>query len=203
MRRIDDEDDDDMVRDGESVRVPVFLVDTVRFQDGEPHFVRAVDEGGKSASLADLDTARDAARAARDAWIKQTCDAWRTPSRDAAEPAAAEALLTRHLRDKPDDDGAPDPGDVAAVERRRLTERGAEAQRERDTAWQQYKDRLSNAWRGRAYPREAGAAERNETQLEAWRKPGARPGVHQDATNDSAAAYAAYVERIGRAWRAT
>jgi hypothetical protein len=28
---------------------------------------------------------RDAVRAARSAWVKQMCDAWRTPSRDAAE----------------------------------------------------------------------------------------------------------------------
>jgi hypothetical protein len=28
----------------------------------------------------------------------------------------------RHLRGKPDDDGAPDPGDIGAVERRRLSE---------------------------------------------------------------------------------
>jgi hypothetical protein len=59
------------------------------------------------------------------------------------------------------------------------------------------------AAREKSYAAYAAAAERNETQLEAWRKPGARPELHQDAIKDSAGAYAAYVERIGRAWRAT
>jgi hypothetical protein len=95
------------------------------------------------------------------------CSAWkRPPTRDASEPDASEQLLARHLRGKPDDYGAPDPGDVRAVERRRLTERGAEAQRERDAAWQQYKDRLSNAWRGRTDPIRASEIER---EGERWR----------------------------------
>jgi hypothetical protein len=85
-------------------------------------------------------------------------DAWRTP-----KPDAAEALLRRHLRG-PDDDGAPDPGDIGAVERRRLTERGAEAQRERDRAWTRYRDNLANAWK--TDPR---AATRIERQGERWR----------------------------------
>jgi putative copper export protein len=34
----------------------------------------------------DLDATRDAVRSARSALIKQMCDAWRAPSRDAAEP---------------------------------------------------------------------------------------------------------------------
>jgi hypothetical protein len=74
----------------------------------------------------------------------------------------------------------------------------AEQRQRAADAYDERTRRLQNAWRN-----PAAAAERNETQLEAWRKPGARPGLRQDATNDSAAAYAAYVERIGRAWRAT
>src|SRR5262245_39935380 len=58
--------------------------------------------------------------------------------------------------------------------------------------------RLQNAWRNPAE-----AAERNETQLETWRKPGARPGLRQDTTTDRTAAYAAYVQRIQNAWKAT
>jgi hypothetical protein len=72
---------------------------------------------------------------------------------------------------------------------------------QRQRAAEAYEERtkfLQNAWRN-----PAAAAERNETQLEAWRKPSARRGLRQHATNDSAAAYAEYVERIGRAWRAT
>jgi hypothetical protein len=209
MRRKTDDDDvmrdywDDVARDGEVVRCPMYLMDSLQ------RAVRGVDlsdhmPGYRHASDGAVRDAQRQARDARTEMIKRAEQAWRTsPTRDAHEPDAAEELLGRHLRGKPDDGGAPDPGDVGAVMRRHLTERGEEAQRERERAWRQYKDRLSGAWRGRADPREAGAAERNETQLEAWRKPGARPGLRQDATNDSAAAYAAYVERIGRAWRAT
>jgi len=173
MRRSDaDDDDDDVVRDGDTVRTPLFLTDTVRFKDGQPHFVRMADAASKSATVADLDAARDAARAARDTWIKQTCDAWkRPPACDAAQPDLGTRpedlmLMRRHLRGEPDDDGAPDPGDARAVERRRHTERGEEAQRERDAAWHQYKDRLSNAWRGRTDPSRASEIER---EGERWR----------------------------------
>jgi hypothetical protein len=183
--------DDDEVEDGRSVRVPmavmdgnrVNLVDTVRFDaDDQPHFLRAVESSNvedlKSPRLVDLRTARDAARAARDAWIKQLGDAWRTPprgARDAAEPDAAEALLRRapaphddpaaalhrHLWG-PDDDAAPDPGDIGAVQRRRLTEQ----QRERDLAWIRYRDDLQNAWKT---PPRAAAAIENRLERERGR----------------------------------
>ena len=72
-------------------------------------------------------------------------DAWRTPSRDAGEPDAAEELLARHLRTEEDDD----------------------AQRKRNDAWMRYRDQLSNAWQqGRTDPT---AATRIERQGEQWR----------------------------------
>jgi hypothetical protein len=185
-------DDDDEIEDGHSVRVPMMimdgnrvnLIDTVRFEDGQPHFLRTANaasessnfEDFKSPRLGDLNAARDAARAARDQWIERMCDAWRTPqrARDAAEPDAAEALLRRapaphddpaaalrrHLFG-PDDDGAPGPGDIGAVERR-LTEQ----QRERDRAWARYRDNLANAWK--TNPRAASQIER-EAESEKWR----------------------------------
>jgi len=146
MRRIDDEDDDDMVRDGDTVRTPLYLVDAVRFEDGQPHFLRAVDEASKSKTVLDLDAARDAARAARESWIKQMCDAWkRPPTRDASQPdlgTRAEEMMRRHLRTEPDYD----------------------AQARRDAAWAQYRDQLGNAWK--IDPRAATAIER---QGERWR----------------------------------
>jgi hypothetical protein len=134
------DDDDDVVRDGEGVRVPVYLIDTVRFEDGEARFLRAVDERSKSANFTDVDAARDAVQAARESWIKQMCDAWkRPPTRDAAEADAGEVLLKRHLRSEPDDN--------------------AQALRER--AYRNYCDELSRAWqRGRTDPRAATAVER-------------------------------------------
>jgi hypothetical protein len=111
-------------------------------------------------SIAD---ARAKARASYDAMVTRISNAWR---RDAGDPdAATELLLRRHLKGDPDDDGAPDPGDpmaVMAVMRRHLTERGGEeAQRERDRAWNSYKDQLSQAWQqGRTDPRRAVEVER-------------------------------------------
>jgi hypothetical protein len=59
-------------------------------------------------------------------------------------------LLARHLRGKPDDDAAT----------------------HREKGYADYKARLEGAWRS-----PAAAAERNEAQLEAWRRPGASPGL--------------------------
>jgi hypothetical protein len=106
-------DDDDEVEDGATLRTPmmvmdgregrVFLSDTVRFEDGQPHFLRAVDATSKSSNLADLDTARDAARAARDVWIADMSEAWRSPQRgadavDARRKAAAIAQKQANMR---------------------------------------------------------------------------------------------------------
>jgi len=144
--------------------------------DDEPNNSRrrGAARGTDARSIAD---ARAHANASYHAMVRRLQDAWRTPSHDGAEPDAGTQLLHRHLRGTEEDDNA-----AAAREKR----------------YAAYKARLESAWRN-----PAAAAKRNETQLEAWRKPGAWPGLHQDATNDSAAAYAAYVERIGRAWKAT
>jgi hypothetical protein len=176
-------DDDDEIEDGRSVRVPmqvmdsrrVNLSDTVRFDGDEPHFVRAAanfedSDVSQFRGLWDLDAARDAARAARESWIKQTCDAWRTPQRaaamrhgDAAEPDASERLLPhddpaaalqRHLWGPPDD------------ERQRLTEQLAE----RDRAWNRYRANLANAWK-----MQPGAASAVENRLERERGRGGVP----------------------------
>src|SRR5262249_55824975 len=162
-------DDDDVVADGQSVKVRMDMMDSLqrRVFDAyghQPHFARMTDAQA---------TMR---REARDAMIKRAENAWRTLSRDAAEPDAGTQLLHRHSRGTEEDDNA------AAA---------------REKSYIAYKARLESAWRN-----PAAAAERNEKQLEAWRKPGARPGLRQEATNDRAAAYAAYVERIGSAWRA-
>lgn len=63
-------------------------------------------------------------------------------------------------------------------------------------AYDERTTRLQHAWRISAV-----AAERNEMQLEAWRKPGARPGLRQDASLDRAAAYSEYLSRIENRWR--
>ena len=175
------DDDDEVVEDGQGVRVPLLLCDTVRFETSrplnrlsdldaadlsrhQPGYRLSDGEASKSRNLHDLDAR----------WIADMCSAWkRPPTHDAGEPNATEQLLARHLRG-PDDDGAPDPGDIRAVERRRLTERGAEAQRERDRIqrerdriWEDYRRRISSAWQtGQTNPARATAIEQ---QAERWR----------------------------------
>jgi hypothetical protein len=96
MRRRDLVDDDDIVRDGERVRCPLYLMDSVQraiagnvfdARSHQPHF--ATDAASERIK-----------REARVGYIKQLTDSWkRTPTKDASEPDAAERLLT-----EPDDD---------------------------------------------------------------------------------------------------
>jgi hypothetical protein len=156
--RIVAEDDLEEIPDGGRVRVPMMLMDAAYHQPGYRY--RVSDETNKSAKFSDLDTARDAARAARDAWIKQTCEAWKHPrARDAAQPDAGarpEEILA-HERGE--------PVEAALLRGHMQMERG-ESERRRNAAWNSYKDRLSRAWMGRADPREA---DRIMRQGEQWR----------------------------------
>jgi len=213
IRIVNDDDGDDVLADGESIRVPVYLCDTVQLTDDGPRFLRMANEGTRDAraaardemiwraedawkvdvrrkakppdddddgddgedtmdaniqqafDVADhrpgfryaTDAARVAVRDARDEMIRRATTAWRTPqqpqrttrSRDAAEPDLGarpeELAMRRHLRGTEEDDAA------AAL---------------REKSYAAYKDRLSNAWRGRTDPRAATAIER---QGEAWR----------------------------------
>jgi hypothetical protein len=126
------DDDDDVVQDGESIRVPVYLM-------------------------------------------------------DATQRAVATEGLRLH-------DGL---GNPAGHKRGYVFGGNAEQRQRAADAYDERTTRLQEAWRS-----PAGAAERNEAQLEAWRRPGARPGLSQDAAADRAAAHAAYVQRIQNAWRA-
>jgi len=103
--------------------------------------------------------ARAAATTAYDQMVTRISQAWQRSVPysipHGQEPDAAEELLSSP---------APDPGDIRAVERRRLTERGAEAQRERDLAWRRYCDNLQSAYK--TNPR---AATEIERQGEQWR----------------------------------
>jgi hypothetical protein len=131
--RVSPDADDEIVHDGESVRVPVLLMDDVQ-----------------------------------------------------------RAVATKGLRLH---DGA---GNPAGQQRGYVFGGNAEQRQRAADAYDERTRRLQNAWRS-----PAAAAERNEAQLEAWRRPGARPGLRQDGAMDRATAHAAYVQRIQNAWRAT
>jgi hypothetical protein len=108
MRRIDN-DDDDIVRDGETLRTRIFLTDRVVLEDGGPRFVRNVDARRKAKPPPDddddddddgdnttdnntidaadhrpgfryaTDATRAAVRDARQGMIDRATSAWRTP----------------------------------------------------------------------------------------------------------------------------
>jgi hypothetical protein len=117
MRRRIDDDDDNIVRDGESVSVRVNLTDTVRFdEDGREHFLRMADARRKKPPDDDdddddgdtmdanmdvanhrpgfryaTDAVRAAVRAARQGMIDRATSAWRT---------AAAAASQRHAQSR-------------------------------------------------------------------------------------------------------
>jgi hypothetical protein len=136
-----DDDEHDVVADGESVRGPLML------KDGWPN-----RSGFVSVNSPAVRDAQRMARDARQAWIKRMCDAWRmpvsvTPVKDAAEPDAAEALLRRHLGTEPDDD----------------------AQARRDRAYADYCARVSQAWQQPNPAARANSVERQRKQWTAER----------------------------------
>jgi hypothetical protein len=138
----DDDDDDAVLRDGESVRVPVFLADAVTPEfafdpsDHQPGFRGGVTDAAQDARLQD---ARTAARNARSEMIDRLVNAWRRPSvRDAAEPdmnSPPAAMRLRGPEGGPDEDNGNGNGD------------NNDAQRRRDQAYRTHVDQISNAWR--------------------------------------------------------
>jgi hypothetical protein len=141
MRKRDAYLDDEIARDGETIRTPLFLKDG---RDHQPHFLRVTDEG-----------VRDARREARDArqeWIRDLSSAWRRrPHIDATEPDAATELLPR--RDVPGPDERIDPDGKLASMRREYQRRCRE---------------LENAWRSPAGAAAPVEAERVERQRKRW-----------------------------------
>jgi hypothetical protein len=154
MRKNDLEDEDDeVIADGGSVRVPVMLCDA-RFQlgDDEMRKIRAAtrdardeylvglqsawrspapDRGKQSAAsaaVADCDPVRGRT-AAYDEMVQRACNAWKTPARDFAQPD----LST--------------PPEELALRRHLSTESNADIQAKRDRIYKNYVDTLQNAWR--------------------------------------------------------
>jgi hypothetical protein len=146
MRRHDD-DDDYVVRDQERVRVPLHLMDsTQRAVAGLDLIDRDLRDHQPGFRAADTTDARQAARDARDQYVRRLSDSWRMPARD------------QQGEREPDND----PDDPGARMRSHLqTESSVEAQAKRDRIWAQYRDQLGQAWRmGRTNPQAATAIER-------------------------------------------
>jgi hypothetical protein len=111
------QNDDDVVRDGQSVRVRLDMMDGVQRAvafDHQPHYARLTD-----AQLATRISARDA-------YVQRLSNAWRMDMNPGG--------------DQPDDEAEPDNSSSPEVMRRHLQGR-------RDMAWERYKDQLGNAWK--------------------------------------------------------
>jgi hypothetical protein len=109
---------------------------------------------------------RAVARVQYDAMCERLRAAWRTPVGDFAEPDAGArpedlALMRAHTFGAPGLPAASDPDvDPAVTMRGHLGELFERSQRQRDHAWQSYRDGLTNAWRGgRTDPSRAAAVE--------------------------------------------
>jgi hypothetical protein len=115
----DAHDDDEIVKDGESVRVPVYLMDATQRR------FAAFDADAHRPHHAELtDEVRKLRAKTRAEYLAGLRDAWRTPHRDAAEPDSSSPpeVMRRHL--EPDN-----------------------AHARRNAAWAAYKDQLGRAWR--------------------------------------------------------
>jgi hypothetical protein len=126
IRIVSDADDDVVVPDGGSVRVPLYLQDAVRFSDdGEPRFMRAADAevadamAGHRPGYATLSAEQIAARrAGRRAMIDRATSAWDARRKPPPDPDE-------------DDDDAPDAPWVPDARKGRA----------------EYVRRLTDAWR--------------------------------------------------------
>ena len=141
-RKTDLDDDDDafdangVCKDGRGVRVSAMILDSRRValtddeaRDHQPHFGRPSD------------AVLDARKQARDAYVRRTCEAWRTAGRVQSKQDA--------------DPSEPDPNAANAVERELETWQGrdpAELARDvearRRAVHAEFCNTLSNAWRG-------------------------------------------------------
>ena len=160
-----DDDDDRVLGDGERVRVPMYLTDGLAGH--RPGYVQLTDEqvADRHAARQEMidratsawrgsgcddgdgfifplkrDAARAEARAARDTYVKNLCDAWKhPPTCDFAQPDTGSTVQEWHRHQRGDPDGETDLGRAETVEQRLERERGADYERR--------KVELSNAWR--------------------------------------------------------
>lgn len=141
MKRRNVDDDDEIVRDGESVRTRMVLMDSVT-----PEFAFDADNhrpGYRMSSVPAVLDARAKAREARDAYIERTVNAWRRPTRDFVEPDQS----TRR--------GAADPerADEVEAQLERWREPGGidrlarDLEAKRRANHEEFAANLSNAWR--------------------------------------------------------
>jgi hypothetical protein len=220
MRRELD-DDDDVVRDGEHVRVPVVLMDSlqravagVELRDHQPHFARP------TGAAHDARIVRTRARAD---YLRQLNDAWRRPGRDAYPGGGFTCPECHGTGIDPDDDSntsrcdecggsgyIEQPNAASSAQRNdpgrypdpRLRTDAADARR---SSYDAMVARLTNAWRMPARvplpdagPRVGGGPDAAEQLLRRHLR--SEPDDGAQARRDRA--WAQYRDQLGNAWKA-
>jgi hypothetical protein len=178
MSRHDDDDElqdhqFDVIPDGGSVRVGMLVMDSVQrsiafdARNHQPHYATPLDHGPQHDKAA-----------ARMQWIKQTCDAWKSPAQrsmvDSTTPApdarrnlnSADAQSLRNAvydqmcqrisaawqvrpQDQaPDDPYEADPNEANLIEQQRKQVTAEDLERQRRKIHSDFSQRLSEAWRG-------------------------------------------------------
>jgi hypothetical protein len=155
----------EIVEDGESIRCPVYLMDSVQrgtLAKYGRHTFDADDHRPRHAVM--TDDVRKLRRESRDAYVCDLTNAWRSPAQRAAvvtdadadpvrnRSAAYDAMIKRATnawrmgRDQQPEPDADDPDDdpMARMSRHLRTDN---VQARRDAIWNDYKTRLGNAWK--------------------------------------------------------
>jgi hypothetical protein len=187
------DEDEGEARDGETVRVPLHMMDAMRRAIATHDFnVNARDHQPHYAQLSDERLVRRAA--VRAAWIKQLNDAWR-----------GDAKRRRRDDDDEDDD---DDDEVAGAEGQNRTDpdkvgrSAVDAATVRRAAYDAYCSRLREAWRGTEICRRrqiSDAAEPDAGNQLLGRHLSAEPVANARAARESS--YEEYRRRLGSAWQ--
>jgi hypothetical protein len=202
--------DSDEVEDGGTVRVPIMMCDSPRrwpgyaspLTDAQVADMLALHQPGyRTASnlsnIGSLDAARDAARSARDAYVRDLNEAWRMDAK-------------RRRKTESNEEEDPDEEEVEETDSRR-TRSAADV---RTAAYDGYVKRLTEAWKpsrpvnptaafarvGFRPPARDAAEPDNASSAEIMRRH-LRTEPDDDLQQRKDKAYADYVARISEAWR--
>ena len=151
MRKKNYDDDDEMVRDGGVVRVPLHLMDARQRAVFDAYGRMTADASVRDARRFTFDaddhrphyaSVPDAVRRARnqtyDSYVRRLQDAWKSPGRDAA-PEPDESELPGDEPDEPEDQGG-------RMRRHLRAEESDQAQARRDAAYRAYGRSLFYSW---------------------------------------------------------
>jgi hypothetical protein len=208
---------DDEVRDGETVRVPLHMMDAMQRAVATHDFNARANTGLKNNPV------QDARTAARARWIKQLSDAWRRPQRD-MNPGGGFTCPECHGTGRDPDGDSPDgrcdecggtghveqPNNNSSAQRSdpgpspdpNLRVGQGDAATARRAAYDAYCQRLRDAWRGTeklGRPNFSDAGEPDAGNQLLGRHLSAEPVANARGARESS--YEEYRRRLGSAWQ--